>query len=271
MIRFVKVVKAEAVKQLKNQIHNFWVVFSMLIWPVLAFASTYYQFKPFKFEGIWKGISYLDDKTLITYIMIGYFAMVFFRSFVQSAWGFSFERVYGTLELIYLSPANRLAVILGNAVAGLGINVWMFTLFSLGIYGLYNQVPIANYPVIAVSMLLMIVMSIIWGMLLNAMFLFTRDSGMLFTILEEPMELFAGVKIPTVLFPLWAKSIGMLFPLTYAIKLLREVVFTGCGFYEIQTQLCICSLICLIMLVMTVTILNLGEKHNTKTGDMALF
>ncbi len=271
MKRFIKVVRAEAGKQFKNKIHNIWVIFSMLLWPILAFASAYFQFKPFSFEAITEKVSYLNDESIITFIMIGYFAMVFFRAFVQSAWEFSSERIYGTLELIYLSPANRIAVILGNAIASLVINVWMFVLFMTGIYMLFNQVPLMNVPVLALALAMMVLMSILWGMLLNALFLFTRDSSMLFTVLEEPMELFAGVKIPVELFPLWAKGIGLAFPLTYVIRLLREVVFLGYNLTEVSSLLYTCIFICTIMFVVTVFVLKWGEKHNAITGDMTLF
>lgn len=271
MTLFLKVVTAEAMKQFKNKLHSVWVFFSMLLWPVLAFATTYYQFKPFSFDAVRQQMGYLSDESLITYIMIGYFAMVFFRSFVQSAWEFSSERMYGTLELIYLSPASRVAVMLGNALASLVTNVWMFVIFMAGIYGLFNKMPVMNMPLLILAMALMVVMSILWGMLLNAMFLFTRDSGMLFTVLEEPMELFSGVKIPVSVFPVWAKVIGVIFPLTYVVQLLRDIVLQGLGLPEVSGLLYTCVLICIIMGVATLAILRAGEKHNAKTGDMALF
>jgi ABC-2 type transport system permease protein len=271
MILFIKVVSAEAIKQFKNKLHSVWVFFSMLLWPVLAFATTYYQFKPFSFDAVRQRMGYLSDESLITYIMIGYFAMVFFRSFVQSAWEFSSERMYGTLELIYLSPANRVAVMLGNALASLVTNVWMFAVFMVGIFGLFNKIPVINLTLLILALALMVLMSILWGMLLNALFLFTRDSGMLFTLLEEPMELFSGVKIPVSIFPVWAKAIGALFPLTYAIALLRGIVLEGHGLLEVSNLLYTCLFICITMGVATLYILKVGEKHNAKTGDMALF
>jgi len=269
--KFFKVVKAEAYKQFKNEFHNKWILFSMLLWPILSFATAYFQFKPFNFNAVLEHISYLNEKTLITYIMLGYFAMIFFRSFVQSAWRFSFERTSGTLELIYLSPANRIAVIFGNAVASLITSVWMFAVFMIGIFVLFNEVKIDNLGMLSLGIFLMVAMSILWGMLLNSMFLFTRDSGMLFTVLEEPMELFGGVKIPVTLFPMWAKAIGMIFPLTYSIKILRRIVFLGSGFAELSPLIYTCILICITMFVATVFIMKAGEKHNARTGNMALF
>ena len=271
MTNFISVVKAEAYKQFRMRLHSIWVVFSMLLWPLLAFTTAYFQFKPFDFTAVQAEISYLTDEVLMTFIMIGYFAMVFFRSFVQSAWEFTDERIYGTLELIYLSPANRMAVMLGNAAASLIINVWMFGVFMLAIFGLFNNVPIPNPWLLGCGFLLMVVMSILWGTFLNALFLITRDSSMLFTVLEEPMELFGGVKIPVAIFPTWAKAIGGIFPLTYSIRLLRQLIFEQPTFYEVSGLIYTCSLICITLLILTHIVLKLGEVHNTRTGDMTLF
>lgn len=271
MRQFFKVVKAEAYKQFRNRLHSIWVIFSMLLWPGLAFATAVFQFKPFDFSHLQLEIPYLTNENLLTFIMIGYFAMVFFRSFVQSAWEFSDERIYGTLELIYLSPASRLAVMLGNAMSSLITNVWMFAVFMGGIFIVFYDVVIGNWWLLALAFVVMLVMSILWGTFLNALFLFTRDSGMLFTVLEEPMELFAGVKVPFSFFPIWAKLIGSLFPLTYAIKLLRKVVFEQVDIYAVSGLIYTCIGICITLLVLTIIALKLGEAHNTKTGDMALF
>lgn len=267
----INIVKAEMYKQFKHTFHNGLVIFSMLLWPLLSFTTAYYQFKPFRFDEILVTLEYLDEGALITFIMIGYFAMIFFRSLVESAWRFSFERTSGTLELIFMSPANRLVLIFANALSSLISNVWMFAIFMIGIFGFANTVVITNPFMLIFGLTLMVVMAVLWGMLLNSMFIFTRDSSFLFTILEEPMELFGGVKIPVQLFPLWAKAIAGIFPLTYAIKLLRQIVFLGSTFSDVKGLIYTTILICITMFLGTMVILKIGEKVNRKTGNMALF
>lgn len=271
MIENLNIIRAEMYKQFKHTFHNGLVVFSMLLWPLLSFATAYYQFKPFKFDAILSTLQYLDEASLITFIMIGYFAMIFFRSLVESAWRFSFERTSGTLELIFMSPANRLVLIFANALASLISNVWMFSIFMIGIFGFTNTLEITNPGMVVFGLLLMVVMAVLWGMFLNSMFIFTRDSSFLFTILEEPMELFGGVKIPVQLFPLWAKTIAGVFPLTYAIKLLRQIVFLGSAFSDVKGLIYTSVIICITMFLGTIIMLKLGEKSNRKTGNMALF
>lgn len=269
MKEFVKSVRAEVLKQHRNYFHSKMIYVSLFVWPIISFVASYFSFKPFNIENT--AVPYLNEKNLIIFILLGYIAMSFFRSLVQSAWRFSGEREYGTLELIYLTPTSRLAVILGNAIASLFESVWVMVVFSGGILILKYKYFNINVTAAAVVTILMILMAVMWGMLLNSLFLFSRDSGFLFTILEEPMEIFGGVKVPTSVFPAWAKAISMIFPLTYAVDAMRRVFLNGNSIYEIRGFILVSLLIISLMFIMISSCLVLGERHAKKTGNMALF
>ena len=266
---FVKTVRAEMIKQHKVYFHSRMIYVSLFIWPVLSFTASYFSFKPFNIDR--SAVPYLNEKNLLVFMLLGYICMSFFRSLVQSAWYFSFERTAGTLEYIYLSPANRMAVILGNALSSLFESVWVMLVFSISISVMNRQSFHMNFPAAAVVIMLMMVMAVLWGMLLNALFLFSRDSAFLFTILEEPMEVFAGVKVPTEVFPLWAKAISFLFPLTYAVEAVRRVFLNGDDLGGIRSFIYVSLFILLLMVILINLCLKLGEKHAKRTGNMTLF
>ncbi|WP_432405170.1 ABC transporter permease [Wukongibacter sp. M2B1] len=268
---FGRVIISEAFKQHKNYFHSKIIYFTMLLWPILLFLTAYYTYKPFRLEAATKHISYLNEENLITFILIGYVAQMFFRSFVQSAWFFSFERIYGTLELIYLSPANRLALVFGNSLSSLLQNVWLFVVFSVGVVVVLKNILFPGLLMSLIGVLSLIIPSIMWGGLLNSLFLFSRDTRILFTILEEPMELFGGVKIPVSIFPLWAKGLSYIFPLTYSIKILRRIFLKGESLTELMPILSFVLCLSLFMLMLTIILLKLGEVYAKKTGNMALF
>ena len=269
MIIFLKAMKAEMLKQHKIYFHSKVIYVSLFIWPVLCFISTYFSFKPFNIGS--STVSYLSEKNLLVFILLGYICLSLFRSLVQSAWNFSFERIAGTLEYIYLSPVNRLAVILGNTISSLFESVWVMIVFSVSIFILNPEQLNINIPAAIITFSLMIIMALMWGMLLNALFLFSRDSGFLFTILEEPMEIFSGVKVPTAIFPLWAKLISFIFPLTYALEAIRKVFLNGDDLNKIQGFIISSVFIILVMFLLINFCLKLGEKHAKKTGNMTLF
>lgn len=236
---------------------------------MLGFIASYFSFKPFNLRN--STIGYLNEKNLLIFILLGYICMSFFRSLVQSAWNFSFERMYGTLEFIYLSPANRFGIILGNALSSLFESVWVMAVFSLIVFLTKRQYFNINFLAACIVFVLMIILAIMWGMFLNSMFLFSRDSGFLFTLLEEPMEIFSGVKVPTMVFPFWAKLLSFVFPLTYALDAMRKVFLNGESLYEVRGFIGISIFIIILLFAIIEVCLIQGEKHAKITGNMTLF
>ncbi|ROR27153.1 ABC-2 type transport system permease protein [Mobilisporobacter senegalensis] len=269
MRAFIKTLLAEIKKQHKNYFHSKIIYISLFLWPLLSFITTYYSFQTF--DLMKSNVIYITQGNVIIYLLIGYMVMSFFRSLVQSAWNFSFERVSGTLELIYLSPTNRAAVLLGNAVASLFESIIVMLVFSVFMLILKKEEINANVIPCVVLFLIIMVMASLWGMFLNSIFLFSRDSGFLFTILEEPMEIFSGVKVPTELFPVWAKVLSVIFPLTYAIEGTRRVLLLGSSLYDIRNLIFISLIIISILISSIMIIINKVEKHTRMTGNLTLF
>ncbi|MEM5597273.1 hypothetical protein AAHB53_15070 [Niallia circulans] len=94
------------------------------------------------------------------------------------------------------------------------------------------------------------------GGFLNIVFLFSRDAGILFTIFEEPMQFFSGVRIPILAFPIWGKAIAYLFPLTYVLDIFRDLVLNGKGFTQMVGQYSLLFSIILILAAASVLLLK---------------
>jgi ABC-2 type transport system permease protein len=265
-------IKAEAIKQHKSVYHSSLMYFSMLIWPVLHLLSSYYSYKPFEGSAASDLVAkWVGEDMIFAFILFGYISFMFFKCFVQSAWRFSFERTSGTLELIYLTPASRLGVMLGNALASLFESAWMFTIFCFGVIFLFTNLNISSIfmPIIAVFAL--VIPSICWGIFMNSLFMFSRDTGIFFTIFQDPMELFSGAKIPFLAFPIWAKLIGGFFPLTWSATIVRKIFMHGAIISDIKVELLYLSLISIGLFYLTLFLLRKSEAYAKKTGNMALF
>lgn len=269
MKNFLKVVWGEACKQHRNYFHSKTIYISLFLWPVLSFVTAYYGYLPFEIEVA--DIGYINAENILIYLLLGYMCMSFFRSLVQSAWNFSFERNSGTLEYIYLSPGNRFAVLLGNALSSVFESAIVMVVFAIAIMFLHREVLRIQLWTCIVVFLLMVLMAIGWGVFLNACFLFSRDTDFLFTILEEPMEIFAGVKVPVVLFPGWAKVISFIFPLTYALDAVRETVLNQASFMELRGFFAISIVILILLFGGTLLTIQVVEKHIRVTGNITLF
>jgi ABC-2 type transport system permease protein len=269
MRAFFKTFVAEIGKQHRNYFHSKTIYISLFLWPLLSFITTYFSFLSFDLSE--SKVVYITPDNVLVYLLLGYMCMSFFRSLVQSAWRFSFERISGTLELIFLSPASRAAVLLGNAVSSLFESVFVMLVFTLSMLVMKSDAVFIRVIPCGAAFLMITGMAVVWGMFLNSLFLFSRDTNFLFTVLEEPMEIFSGVKVPTTLFPVWAKAISVVFPLTYAIEAVRKVILMGSSLYEVRKFFLTGLAIIAMLLVAILYILKRVERHIRVTGNITLF
>jgi len=266
---YLRVIAAEAFKQHRNYFHSKSIYISLFIWPVLSFLTSYFGFLVFDFGDV--RVDYLTADNLIIYLMLGYMCLSFFVSLVQSAWMFSMERSSGTLELVFLSPANRMAVILGNTISSLFESVVVMVVFACLVTFLHrNQLKVLLVPAILVILILN-VLGILWGMFLNALFLYSRDCNFWFTILEDPMETFAGVKVPVSLFPTWAKVVAGIFPLTYVLEAVRSTFLAGSTVSQLSLFFLKSTLVASVLFFGALIMLKCVERHVRRTGNLTKF
>ena len=241
---FFKVMLAESRKQHRNYFSNKLIYVSLFLWPFLSFMASYYSYKVFDIEG--SVVSYISGGNIMVFLLIGYMGMSFFRSVVQSAWHFSFERQSGTLEYIYLSPASRMAVILGNALSSVFEGSVAMAVFGALII-LYNKESLSINVIGLVAVIpIFLCVALLWGAFLN-------------------------VKVPVSIFPGWARVISCIFPLTYALEALRQVMLNSADINSVKNVVIISLVIILVLLSATLITIHIVEKHMRKTGNVILF
>ena len=269
MKKVLLVMKAEIVKQQQHDYHSPFVYLSLFIWPVLGFLEVYYTYKPFSLTG-YMGIT--DSRKLLAFLGTGFMAYTCFWSMVQNAWSMSGqERKGGTLEIAFLSPANRLAMNYGKALGALIQETWMFVCFCVFILIYTGTVNLKNLLLLPLVFVLLIVSSTVWGGMLNAVFMFSRDASIIMDVFDTPMNLFSGTRVPESCFPQWAKVISLIFPLTYCINIIRFAFNIGeerKGWLSNLAGLAVCLGV---MYVLTVFLTHMVEKHNRRTGELQFY
>lgn len=160
------------------------------------------------------------------------------------------EKEDGTLDGILISPINRLAIILGKALAqsvrgliqGAIVLLLAVTLFGVSIHG--------NLLLITLILLLGIFSFVGLGILVSAMASEQETATQILFMFQFPMLFLSGVFFPILMMPQFMQAISKFIPLTYAINALRKVMVLGANMADIQTEL----LILLIFGAVTLTI-----------------
>ena len=269
----LRILTAESLKQHRTLFRSRLVIFSLFLWPALNLAAMYYAFKPFEaapglaerwhLAADWRGI--------FLFLATGALGYTFFYSLVQSAWHFAFERNQGTLELLFLTPANRLVLVLSNGAMSLAQNAWLFLAFVVGLFVLVGRLELAHPAMVLVAFAGLLVPAVAWGTFLNSLFLFSRDAGFLYTIFQDPMEFFAGTRIPLFALPGWAQIIGVVFPLTSSLLVLRGSLLEGRTLTDLWAELLLLAALSAVLLLASAFLLRMGEARAKRSGSLVLF
>ncbi|WP_438491777.1 ABC transporter permease [Paenibacillus sp. IHBB 3054] len=263
-------VAAELRKQHQNRTKGLTVFFSLLFWPALAFLTSYYSMKPYR-SGEGSMLSQvIPDGRIPLFLLSGYLVFQLFWTAVESAWLFELERKGGTVETVFLTPSSKMGFLYGRSLYSLLHGIWMFASFSLLTFIFVADMSSVNWLALLMVLLVTLAAAIVWGALLCAVSLFSRESSFLYYIFQAPMQLFGGVRIPPAVFPAWATGLSALFPVTYSLILVRGALYNdiGTGWWWSLVILIIGSLA---LIGCTRYTLHRAERHARMKGNWTLF
>ncbi|MEX0381558.1 ABC transporter permease [Leuconostoc sp. MS02] len=253
----------ELKKQLRNHQRNKIELISTLLWPILILSIMYGTYKSFN-VNVLSNIGIQSQADLLLFLVTGALTYNFFWLSVQTAFLMVSERASGTLEIQFLSPANRYALMLGRALGTLIPEVWMFTIFSLFMITVSSRFNGPEFGHLIICFIILIFSSTIWGAFINSLFLISRDATFYFTLFDEPMRFLSGSQIPIQRFPIVFQVVGAIFPATHVLILIRQFLLTG----DISGMHVLFFLISLIGTVLgTFLLIRIAERKQQKTGS----
>ena len=147
----------------------------------------------------------------------------------------------------------------------------MFCCFCLFILFRTDTLRWDNLLLLPVFLGLLLLASTVWGGMVGALCLFSRDSSLIMDFLETPMNLFSGTQIPVSCFPLWARALSLLFPLTYCLQLIRMLLRIGEPGSRMLPSFLGLGLCMAAMIGITVWVTRRVERHNRETGELNFF
>lgn len=246
---------------------NRFFLFSIIFWPILSFIQLIMNFKIFPIDKL-QFLGIHNQKDLFYYMFIGYIAFVVFQTIIQSAWNFSTERTQGTLSQIFIAPINKLFWLYSRTISIVLVNGWSYFSIFIVVNLWYTKGELIALGITMLSLFLLLASAVVWGAFIMVFFVVMRDGTILFVILEGPQETFSGVKSPVQVMPKYLQIIAGIFPLTYMILLLRELLITK---EAIFVHFTIFLLINVLLIFLTVFLFLKGEKHMRRTGNFELY
>ncbi len=270
---FFRVVKAEFGKYFVQQFVTFRTAFWFLINPFatgLLFYSMYLPFTnrlvPLNALGFNVKVDILGF-TLVGQLLYGFFAGV---SLVGSQ--FDNERSQGTFEAMLLTPANRMAILLGVLSAAAAQYLWLI-LGAVVVFLVFFHFPILLSDPLALVLSVLFTYSALvsLGLCLEALFIHTRKGIMLGTILQEPIAFASGMIVPSNAFPFWLAQLTYLIPLTLGLICVRLTLLAGAALGDIAVPILGLLGMTLILPILARWLISRAEASAKAQGTLGLF
>ena len=158
---------------------------------------------------------------------------IFFMAFILSIISFVTERKNGTLDLLLLSPYNKIHIILGYMLTLTLVSLVQSTIILMFIIFLFN-VPIiggvGSYFAIYMMTILTAWCGMALGFLLSSIARSELQAIQFIPMVTFVCLLLTGTITPLETLPNWLRPVSYLIPLTYSANYLREVMISGVGF-----------------------------------------
>lgn len=153
--------------------------------------------------------------------------------------GFSWrdEQEEGTLEQLWLTPAPRWLLVLGNSAAHSAIN----TLTTLGILLLSHL--LFGFTFAVNWLLLLAVSTLSWlslygiGFVWAGIVMFLKNAQQVISLGNDAMMMISGATFPLSILPIWMRKMAKLTPLAWVLSALRAVLLEGAGWGDIRTEI----------------------------------
>ncbi len=165
--------------------------------------------------GVFLGLDYLS------YLMPGVVLMTIFMGSFMSGISVIWDKEFGYLKVVLVSPASRKASIIGRSLgdATIAIIQGLVILF----FG-YLIVPTINLLNLIPFLIVSIIMSLSFaslGIIIATKMQTIEGFQLIINIITMPLLFLSGIFYPVSLAPLWIRVIALANPLTYAVDASR--------------------------------------------------
>lgn len=185
------------------------------------------------------------------------------------------EQEHGTAELVFVTPSNKLAWLLGKMMGNLVFSIITFFIVLLSgalLFGFHSQAP-PNIPLAIIGVLLTMVALTAFGFVFAGVCFMAKRENELSQVLWPSMVLFSGLAFPITNFPLWWKIIAWMIPVTHGVDITRNALLLGGGFLDHSILIGLGALV-----LQTIILLPIGtmfymklEKAARKSGTLATY
>jgi len=250
--------------------YSTWLI-ATIIWPIPLLAMNIYQYLGVaSSSSVSTTLSQNYGLTLSGMIIVGTVVYLLYNRLLWST-GNSLqqERWMGTIDVLFLTPASRLTMLLANGLSSLVEGAWwIVAIFLLNWFIFGIQLTVTSWPAVAITLVSTMIALVAVGVFFASFFILSRAADQMASSLQAPIRFFSGVAFPVAALPQALQFVSLVIPVTFAISALRATLLSGGGIVDILNQLLPLYLFTAVFLSVGYFLLRIVEKRAKKDGSL---
>jgi ABC-2 type transport system permease protein len=212
----------------------------------------------------------------MSYLTIGFaFTSFIFSAAFGGSHAIRGEQEHGTAELVFLTPASKIAWLLGKMMGEIlfGVITFCMILFS-GFLLFPPRLEVQpNIPIALLSIVLTMLAMTSFGFFYAGTCFLLKKEEELTQVLWPMMTFFSGLAFPVEVLPEWGRIIARMIPLTWGIDATRKALLLGIGFFDpsILTTFTILITLTVVFLPVGALLFSQLEKAAKKAGTLGTY
>ncbi len=267
-----RVVKAVAVRDFKIRITYVPWIINSLVQPVVWTLLLVYTYNAVLASSS-RLASYGWGDDYIGFLVLGQVVLSFFNSINwRSGMAIQRERWYGTLEMVFLTPASRLAMLFGSSLFGLIDAGWVTFLAALAVIAVTGAEFSVVDPLAALaSIVLAAYAAVAMGIGLAGLYVLTRSAGPMAVAIQHPLRFFTGASFPLSALPQTLLYVSYAIPLTYGLAAVRDTLIRGATFGQVVGDLLVLAALGTAGVILGVLFVRRAESLAKRFGWLHTF
>jgi len=215
-------------------------------------------------------------KDYLSFVIVGFA----FQSFIMSTifgggHAIRGEQEHGTAELVFVTPANKVAWLLGKMLGNIifsFITFFIVILSGILLFGFHPEAP-PNVPTAILSILLSMLAMTSFGFIFAGLCFLAKREEELTQVLWPTLTFFCGLAFPIEILPQWGQIIARMIPLTYGVDATRKALLLGVGISDLTLlgELVTLSILTIILLPIGAILFVKLEKAAKRSGTLGAY
>lgn len=235
------------------------------VFPIGLFLTSYFAWQA-------AGAATIDGINVSGFLLAGMVGLICWSS---SVWwtgsAIENERWEGTIAALFLTPASRVAVVVGHGLGG-----FLFLVPSFAMVALLGVLTGARFNVgslfaVVASTVALLVSSLAMGFLLASFFILTRRANLMANIIQHPLYLLGGFMIPRDELPEALHVVSQAMPIAHAVDAFRASMLASASLGDVGDALIATALTATFFVLIGILGIRRVEHVAKRAGQLDLF